>query len=119
VRAAKAAGRSLAEEIDFRLGAVRAHPTTEGEGDFEQILASLEQVTDLIADLEITIEDVARWVYSTILALRKATGAGGTKLMWDEAEKKFAPRLAELPPNAQPDVEPKPPEAKAKSRRAR
>ena len=119
LRAAKAAGRSLAEEIDFRLGAVRAHPATEGKDDFEQILAGLEQVIDLIADLEVTLEDVAGWVYSTILALRKATGAGGTKLMWDEGEKKFVPRPAELPPNARPDVERKPPEQKAKSRRAR
>jgi hypothetical protein len=115
LRAAKAAGRSLAEEIDFRLGAVQAHPALEG--DFEQILAGLEEVMDLIAELETTLEDVASWVYATTLALRKATGAGGTGLMWDASQGKFIPRPAELPPVVRPDADPKPPEPKLKSRR--
>jgi hypothetical protein len=114
LRAAKAAGRSLAEEIKFRLGAVRAHPATEGEDDFEQILAGLEQISDLTIDLKIAVEAIEDWVYSSILALRKATGTGGRKLMWDEAQEKFVPRPAGLPPIVPPDAEPKPPEPKPK-----
>jgi hypothetical protein len=77
LRAGKAAGRSLAEEIKFRLGAVRARPATEGEDDFEQILAGLDQVMDLAIDLQIALDEIENWVYFSIIALRKATGAGG------------------------------------------
>jgi hypothetical protein len=115
LRAGKAAGRSLAEEIKFRLGAVRARPATEGEDDFEQILAGLDQVMDLAIDLQIALDEIENWVYFSIIALRKATGAGGAKLMWDEAEEKFIPRPADLPPRLPPDVEPEPPKPKPKS----
>jgi uncharacterized protein (DUF1778 family) len=117
LRAAKAAGRSLAEEIDFRLGAVRAHPIAEGEDDFEEIMARLEQVVDLAADLRFALDEIEEWVYSTVLAVRKATGATGTKLIWDEGEKKFVPRPADLLPWVPREVEPEPPKPKAKSRR--
>jgi hypothetical protein len=90
LRAAKAAGRSLAEEIEFRLGATRTHRSTGG--DFEQIFAMLDQIMDWVVDAETTLTEVVGFVYHTILALQEATGSDGTKLMWDEGEEKFVPR---------------------------
>jgi hypothetical protein len=105
----------LAEEINFRLGAVRAHPAAEGEDDFEQILASLEEVMGLTIDLRTTVEEIENWVYSTMIALRKATGARGTTPLWWDGEK-FVPRPAEFPPIVPPEVEPTEPKPEPKSR---
>jgi hypothetical protein len=115
LRAAKAAGRSLAEEIEFRLGAVRAHPAVQGEDAFEQMLARLMHVLGLVAEVQDSIEEIENWVYSTIIALSTATGAGA-KLMWDEVLETFVPRPANMPPVEVQEVEPKPREPKAKSR---
>jgi hypothetical protein len=118
LRAGKAAGRSLAEEIKFRLGAVRARPATEGEDDFEQILAGLEEVMGLAVDLRVALEEIENWVYSSIITLRKATGARGTTPLWWDGEK-FVPRPADLLPIVPPDIEPETPKPRPKSRSRR
>jgi hypothetical protein len=105
LRAAKAAGRSLAEEVDFRLSAVRARPAAQGEVD--EVLDLLDWVETLVNQMQDKLEEVSGWVYSLTLARQRA--AGGTKLMRDEAEEKFVTR---------PGVEPQPPKPKAKSRKS-
>jgi hypothetical protein len=104
VKAAKAGGRSLAEEIEFRLGAAQAHFI---DGDVDQTLAALDHVADLAAELQNTLEDVQGWLYSITLALRKAGSTGPTKLVWDEVEQKFVPRPAALSPNVAREANPK------------
>jgi hypothetical protein len=126
LRAAKAAGRSLAEEIDFRLGAVRAHPAAAG--NIDQILAGLDHVLNEIGQLRTDLDGIENWVYFITVDLQNTAGVGGTKLIWDEAEEKFIKRPAGLPPIVRsqakkefatpPDVQPKPPKPKPKSRRS-
>jgi hypothetical protein len=112
LRAAKAAGRSLAEEIDFRLGAVRAHPPA-AQGEIDQTLpASLDFVMELMVEVFSTLREIESWIYSITLDVQKAVGPGGAKLMWDDVDEKFVTRL-------RPENEPKPPEPKPKRKSRR
>lgn len=126
LRASKAAGRSLAEEIDFRLGAVRARPAAAG--NIDQIRAGLDHVLEMIGQLRTDLDDIENWVYGITVELQNTAGVGGTELIWDGAEEKFMKRPAALAPIVRseaekqfvtpPDAEPKPPKPKPKSRRS-